>query len=293
MQGDIDVYDCLGKSLLDTILSLLPFHEAVKTSILSKTWQHAWTSIPYLDIDPFVTLPPERMEEEEKKATAAEESDQHWAPLEGGDEWIMIVDKILASHPGVIQRCRISTWYSKSSSNVDRWIKDLMKRFIAELVIESGGLGFSYKVPQTLFQYKSLKKLELHGCAVNLPSYICLKDKNLRMLQLYNTDISVDTIQRFLSECGLLESLTLHGWYNVDVPFLNISAPHLRDLDINLCSCRKLKQVCINAPNLKNVKIDNYDGVKVEIHAPLLETIKCSAANIPVECSEDDGGSWV
>ncbi|XP_058084534.1 F-box/FBD/LRR-repeat protein At1g13570-like [Magnolia sinica] len=294
MQGNYcDVYDGLGESLWDTILSLLPFHEAVKTSILSKAWQHSWTSIPYLDIDPFLTLPPERMEEEEKKATATKDSDQYWAPLGGGDEWIRIVDKIFASHPGNIQKCRISTWYSKNGSNIDRWISELMKRSIAELVIESGGLGLSYKVPHILFQHESLKKLELHGCAVNLPSFISLKYINLRMLKLHNTDISIGTLQRFLSQCGSLESLTLQGWYNIDVPFLNISAPYLRDLDINFCSCSKLKRVRIDAPNLKNVKMDNSVGVKVEIHPPLLETSKCwAAANIPVECSDEDGGSW-
>ncbi|XP_058103119.1 F-box/LRR-repeat protein At3g26922-like [Magnolia sinica] len=159
-----DLYDHLDEPLWSSILSLLPLDEAVRTIVLSRSWKNAWTTIPHLDLDIFNTT----------QRSIEEEDRDYWVPLNGeDDEWVQTVDKILLSHTGPIQSCRIPTWYSISNLDVDRWIDILIQRSISELVIESSD-EFPYQLPTSLFNCTTIEKLVLINCSVLVYLQLCL-----------------------------------------------------------------------------------------------------------------------
>ncbi|KAJ0631833.1 putative F-box-like domain superfamily protein [Helianthus annuus] len=63
----LDRITTLPQTIIETIISLLPFEEAARTSILSKEWRYKWTTIPKVEFEdlyhPTVKLPGEEIDQ--------------------------------------------------------------------------------------------------------------------------------------------------------------------------------------------------------------------------------------
>ncbi|KAK4375406.1 hypothetical protein RND71_006083 [Anisodus tanguticus] len=138
--GGTDQISKLPEPILEHILSFLVVKDAAKTSILSKAWNNAWTSLSCLDFgDNFF------------------EKSQH-----------IIVDQILAT--GLKQNIFIRRFMllpDSWSKYVDNWIKILVACNIEELFLD---VDTDEMFPEAIFAAKALKVLSLRGFKLELPS---------------------------------------------------------------------------------------------------------------------------
>ncbi|KAL5975289.1 hypothetical protein ACLOJK_031968 [Asimina triloba] len=275
---DEDVFARLGEELWGSILSLLPLHEAVRTSVLSKSWRHAWKTMPELELSMFQTTL-WRLTDEESETCG-------WLSEEAIDAWVKTVDDILFSHIGPIQSCCIPIHYVFHTSDVDRWIQVVTtQKSIQTLEIESGE-DFLYEVPaETLFACETLKAVRLQYCDVpRLPPEFTLRCKNLSSLELNETAVDVQTLGRLLSQSARVESLTLFGCdfregeaCSSSTDLLHINAPHLKHMDIRFSGSHVSTCARIDAPRLKTLNLSCWVHIqKLEVFAPELEAIYCS-----------------
>ncbi|KAJ4892031.1 putative F-box/LRR-repeat protein [Raphanus sativus] len=181
----VDSISFLPDVILQSILSSLPIKIAIKTSILSKRWRHVWSETPCLYLDWFMPRGPK------------------------GD----IVNKILDRYKArKMMSFELSADMRDDIPYVDRWIEFAMSRNVENMSLE-----FDYRgdhkcyVPDFFYISNSFKQLsvELFFSDLNLPS-CSVSWTSLKMLSLRSCKISEECIDKILSGCPILESLTLY-----------------------------------------------------------------------------------
>lgn len=179
----------------------LPLRDAARMSILSSEWRCKWLTIPDLVFD-----------------------EDHLPKRKSPMDHVRIVDRTLWNHFGPIYKfsCNLSNINSKDLS---RWIAKLRWNEIKQLIlIPKWGLEV---VPNTLFYCQGLCYLELYCCKLEL--HPLLKGfPSLTHLNLRDMYMPEDTLAGLISNCPLLERLTLKGHGS----YLKVDAPNLRYLDV-------------------------------------------------------------
>ncbi|RWR79743.1 F-box/FBD/LRR-repeat protein isoform X1 [Cinnamomum micranthum f. kanehirae] len=179
----------------------LPLRDAARMSILSSEWRCKWLTIPDLVFD-----------------------EDHLRKRKSPMDHVRIVDGTLWNHFGPIYKfsCNLSNINSKDLS---RWIAKLHWNEIKQLIlIPKWGLEV---VPNTLFYCQGLCYLELYCCKLEL--HPLLKGfPSLTHLNLRDMYMPEDTLAGLISNCPLLERLTLKGHGS----YLKVDAPNLRYLDV-------------------------------------------------------------
>ncbi|KAF6151333.1 hypothetical protein GIB67_040606 [Kingdonia uniflora] len=203
------VIDDLPNNIFEHILVRLPIKEAVRTSVLSKSWRNKWAGLLELVFDDeSISFPLPSNEEE---------------PLDHSGELVSIIDQVLL-HQGPIVKFVLSNSHLKSTSSICRWISYLTRNGIKDLT-----LHFHIepcKVPMSLFYYQQLSSLKLDHCVANLPpSFNGLR--SLKVLELEYTTIINEDFESLIYGCPHLERLVLRGIINVHHP-RNIM-PNLKD----------------------------------------------------------------
>ncbi|KAL5709044.1 hypothetical protein ACHQM5_019773 [Ranunculus cassubicifolius] len=228
-----DRISCLPESLLLHILSFLEMPDVVRTCLLSTRWRYLWVYTPCLDF---------------------EISDSSGISDKGN-----FIDRSLFHHEGSkVEILLIYILYKDTlARQIDSWIRFALRHNVEDFTLdlfnneypESEWWDTHYKLPHSLFNCGSLRKLVLSFCDLNLPysMHLC----SLKKLELQHLDISGDQIAHLTSCCPLLEDLCFHGCNRFED--LNIIIPN---------------------PNLKNLQIYEYTGVeydsKIMISAPNL-----------------------
>ncbi|KAJ4892030.1 putative F-box/LRR-repeat protein [Raphanus sativus] len=178
----LDSFRFLPDEILRTILSYLPTEIAIKTSILSKRWRHVWSDTPCLYLD--------------------------WTKPYGpkGD----IINKILDRYKArKMMSFNLKPNMRDDFPYIDRWIEFAMSRNVENMSLE-----FRYQkylVPDFFYISNSLKQLslELDFCGLKPPSF-SVSWTSLKTLSLRCCKLSDECIDKILSGCPVLESLTLH-----------------------------------------------------------------------------------
>ncbi|RWR73511.1 F-box/FBD/LRR-repeat-like protein [Cinnamomum micranthum f. kanehirae] len=266
---DGDPYSHLGEDLWSSILSLLPVHEAVRTSILSRTWRNAWMQIPHLKIC-FITMC------EQLK----------WDYNTDSEKWRHVVGKFFTSHTGHIQSCIIDPSGSNTNRRcLDGWISILIEKSISELTfkfnhyLSKHSTFRTYRVPHCLFSCKSLRSLELSGCFLRAKTDLSFGCNKLRVMKLDWNRISLKFLHALLHQCSSLETLEVIkcslGGFDRKESILSINAPHLKVLHItgfyDLSQNIAWKLVLINAPRLKRLDLAMLNFKESHIIARELE----------------------
>ncbi|KAJ4846482.1 hypothetical protein Tsubulata_021645 [Turnera subulata] len=230
-RSEIDRISNLPWDVLDTILVNLSLKDAARTSILSKKWRYKWTSLSQYIVDD-KCIPSSVMDKAAR-----------WVEIK------KIIDQVRSNHSGPIEKFKLTAYCRPDYSDLNQWITFLTEKGIKELSIQEFSLIAHFKLPPCIFSCPKLTCLELYGCVLRLPSsfrgFDCLKT-----LQLSQVSITSDTLELLVSNCYVLERLTL---LNIDhLSFVKIHNPNLKYVKID----SKFGDICLgNGPHLASVDI--------------------------------------
>ncbi|MCD7448103.1 hypothetical protein HAX54_038197 [Datura stramonium] len=225
----IDVISKLPVPILDHILSFLAIKDAARTSVLSKAWNNAWTSLSCLDF-----------------------GYGFYHVIRG------VVDQILEKRLNQkisIKRFKVNV---PNYVNLDSWIKILVACNIKELYLEVDTTYAYKKLPEAIFAVKALNVLCLCGFWIELPSD-GIKFSSLRELHLVESVFDELLIQALCISCSDLEVLSLRGFYGPISLQVARTLPKLRTVDLVACPL-KFQMVDIAAPNMKDLYVSSSSG---------------------------------
>ena len=251
----------LPDEILVSILSRLTLGEAVRTSVLSKRWRYVWTCIPALNFD-------------------AKEELFHFYLISCRDEYKYSkwVSGVLAQHRGPnVDEFRVCFDLDKaSSSHIDRWIEFALSNRVHSIDLSL----YDFLTPSPRKCYRLHHRVLGMGLK-NSSSNIFVGFKSLKTLSLKAVKVDDEAIEYFLSNCPLLERLSLHFIFalrNLKVVGRSLLLRHLEVVkccevktieicDTNLISFtyggKKPKMMLLkNAPKLVEVSIDpNWSSI--------------------------------
>lgn len=210
MEMEVDKISNLPGHVIDKILSNLSLRDAVRTSILSSKWRYKWVNLTHLVFDnPSVLVFTQD-------------------PTIIKSKLVKIVDHVLLLHSGPIHKFKLSHRDLQGVSDIDRWILFLSRGSVKEFILEIWK-GHRYKLPSPLYSCQKLIHLELFNCLLKPPSTFN-GFKSLKSLDLQHITMDQDVFEKLISNCPLLERLTLMNFDGFSQ--LNVHAPNLLFFDI-------------------------------------------------------------
>ncbi|KAJ4748259.1 FBD-associated F-box protein [Rhynchospora pubera] len=215
----------LPECIKHKILVYLPINEAVRTSILSKSWQHIWCTIPDLVVDCNIN-----------RIFYQNIGDKE----ESMDE--KFVNQLFSCHKGNLHKFKFS---GLKSGMVDTasLMQILSQKQINELILEASPDDFVLVSGINLCL--KLKLLMLSRCFIYLPVEEFDGFRLLHTVDLKDCSFLQKGITELVSLCPLLEKLKFKALSSEDDD-IQIHAPNLRELTI----CGKFAQVSLVTPNL-------------------------------------------
>ncbi|XP_061993590.1 putative F-box protein At1g49610 [Rosa rugosa] len=185
----------LPDEILVSILSLLPLKEAQATSILTRRWQYVWAYCTTLNFD------------DEKNLVRLRLSDREALELEMC-RYVNWVDSVLKQHRALnIERFRV---YFKldSRSCIDKWIQFAMRKGVQMLELDFVFTLYLH-LPKYSFSNKLLGISKTSASKSLCSEYIGFKC--LKVLDLKTVDVDQEVLEYFMSNCSLLERLTVYA----------------------------------------------------------------------------------
>lgn len=235
----------------ESILSLLSLKEAAATSILSSQWRHIWASsctiLDFLDetICCFLILHPELRDQKRRSYV----------------DW---VDQVVEQHTGpTIEQFKACFYLDhRFTSSIDKWIQFALKKRVQVLVLDF--CSFVGEDPYT-FPCKVLGGLEKgsHGGF-----------ESLRVLHLTNVVVTGEVLDCLLSNCQVLERLTVRATRNL--VYIRVVGPLIPLKYLVIRSCFGLKSIEIRDTNLVSF---SYKGNAIDVllsNVPLLVEVSLS-----------------
>ncbi|XP_015941621.1 F-box/LRR-repeat protein At3g26922 [Arachis duranensis] len=204
-ESDINIYD-LPDPVLALIISFLPTKEAIRTSLVSKRWQHLWKDISKINL-----------KEEYREIQLLRE----------------FVSKLLVVCDCLnFTKFSFSCYVRENATKVNEWLCGFINPRIEELSLDLELIEKPLVFPHHLFTFARLTKFHLNmDHVLDLPSSIFLP--SLRSLSLKNIIFpDSSSADRLFSGCPSLEELTLIycNWMNVKA--ITISSPLLQKVVI-------------------------------------------------------------
>ncbi|CAK7326457.1 unnamed protein product [Dovyalis caffra] len=224
----------LPSNVIENILMCLPIRDAVRITILSKTWRHRWADVPQVVFDDTFLR---------NSREVIEGSTTH--------ELLMkTVYEVLLLHFGPIHKFVLSISGLKSCPEIDRLILFLSTKGIQDFTLDfSSEYPAYHKLPSYLFTCLQLRYLKLCSCIFKPPPSFNGFSK-LISIQFQGVHFDAEFLKDFISNCPLLERLKLHSC--VEISCLEINAPNLKLLHyISAYKCICFK----NAPLLAELSI--------------------------------------
>ncbi|PHT39103.1 hypothetical protein CQW23_22676 [Capsicum baccatum] len=278
----VKTVDILPECLIQEILGFLRYDEATKTSILSKTWLQAWSTLPNL------------------KFTA----DFYEVNMD-------LVDNIMERYRDEnipIERFELSKSYSSCSPRIVpmfyRWLDVALQNGVKYLVFRIRNLPLPIF---TILAAKSLQELVLTNCDLTCASLSSgvVNCPSLRKLSLIKNNINqhikiqAPTLEHLsysgypleelnIVECQNLKSLELSHMYIYDPSFYNLISrcQSLKVLKFQHCWCTGR----IEAPNLVSLEYmgDQIPELKIARESSQLEHSKI----ILLRCYDNIDAAW-
>ncbi|XP_043692356.1 putative F-box/LRR-repeat protein At3g42770 isoform X2 [Telopea speciosissima] len=236
----------MPEQILHSILSVLTLKEATATSILSKRWKDLVSS--FMALTSTLNLDVENM-------IGYEYGKEFWAKGNQRFEFVRWADKILQLHQHQkVDVFRVQFCLGQGSAcHLDRWTAYAAEKRVQELELDLDlDMSLKYLLENNLYDFPCwlfrqdrephIKHLFLNSCILRLPPDFSAFS-SLSVLSLENVLISEEDILYILSNCLLLESLTMRN------------CPSIVSLKIDGL-CPQLKHLCISrCHHLKNIEI--------------------------------------
>ncbi|KAA8519883.1 hypothetical protein F0562_014207 [Nyssa sinensis] len=227
----LDLISALPDSVLLHILSFLPTKFAVATGTLSKRWQHLWTSVPNLVFR------------------------RSGSSNEGIRQFVSFVNRTLLLYGcSNVRKFYIDFEYPKCfESCVNCWVRFATRHNVEELDLHFH--GEDYTLPQFIYSYSLLKRLNLTLCEV-VPNGV-IDWRLLKNLSISDARLSNDLIEKILSGSPVLECLELVecGGFSL----LDVKSASLRKLvingDLDPLDLDDNVPLAISAPNIQSLGI--------------------------------------
>ncbi|WZZ37651.1 hypothetical protein YC2023_033910 [Brassica napus] len=267
-----DFINSMPDEILNHILSFIPIDLAIRTSVLSRRWRHAWCELPCLHL----------------RTTA-----------KGIDQTLLSYRRLK------IMSFELCVTHKVTESQFNSWVEFAMSRYVGELSLT--GLFFDYETygfPDCFYLSSSLRQLNLvdfdmlPGCTV---SWNFLRRLTLSSCSLYDESIAnilsgspnLETLQLFycggllkrldLSKSPSLRALEIYGWSKRSGQ-MEIVAPHihylnLKNSDVAPCTLVDVSSLadailCIGLNSIARL-LQNSPGLKkLEVHATYVSYIK-------------------
>ncbi|KAL8142274.1 hypothetical protein V2J09_015306 [Rumex salicifolius] len=231
-QSAPDLLSDLPLSIVESILTLLPIRDAIRTSILSSKWRYRWASLPQLVFDESCVNP-------SSEKAIAENNLKNF------------ITHVLLLHTGPIHKFKLSTSYLQSCpSDIDQWLLFLSRNDIRELCLDLGETHW-FHMPSCIFSCKKLTHLELFRCELD-PSPTFKGFVSLKTLILQDVLVPSDAIESLFANCPLLENFT---WSYFESLEISINAPNLK----SLCLEGEFKEVSLEyTPLLAEMAVTVY-----------------------------------
>ncbi|KAJ0812520.1 putative F-box-like domain superfamily protein [Helianthus annuus] len=206
----LDRITTLPQTIIETIISLLPFEEAARTSILSKEWRYKWTTIPKVEFEdlyhPTVKLPGEEIDQ--NRHSRIEIARRNMAmPF----KLFYAIQQVLLLRQGPILEFTLSIYAHRSCFEIDQIILHLSRNHTVKK------LKFHFKdfnscmycLPVSFFSLHHLTDLDLEFCGIyHKPIFNGFS--SLTSLSLRRIGISQKSLLHLLSKCPSLKSFSLH-----------------------------------------------------------------------------------
>ncbi|OMO57134.1 hypothetical protein CCACVL1_25983 [Corchorus capsularis] len=239
--SSVDNISRLPDEILTHIFSHLSTKEVIRSSILSKRWEHVWTLAPNVDFSDHF---------------------RYSAPVDKAKFSLFkgFVDGVLFHHGGPIKKCFLNCATLHSAPYIYAWISAVLSCQVEELTVYSSYSGIK-ELPWDLFICKTLVSLKLFGGFVlDLPYYVCFPClKKLHLDSLIYVDDS--SMERLFAGCLVLEELHLKRVRGDCVLIANISVPSLKRLYLVVLNLEHIAdheyKTIINAPCLEYLEISD------------------------------------
>ncbi|XP_057987625.1 F-box/FBD/LRR-repeat protein At3g52680-like [Hevea brasiliensis] len=189
--------DAIGRlpdELLHTILEKLPLLDAVSTGFLSHRWRDLWKYVSVVEFDP------------------------SWVELTG-KEIVSSLNQFICLHKGPkIRSFSVRFIYQpEMSTHVVSWVLFAINKHVENLdldfdvgdtnIARNTAFGPCYKLHPCVFNCKSLVKLVLCFCNLDLPMSIGLR--SLKVLHLHRIELHHNAIEMLTSNAPVLQQLFL------------------------------------------------------------------------------------
>ncbi|EYU26185.1 hypothetical protein MIMGU_mgv1a026227mg [Erythranthe guttata] len=246
----IDRISDLPKDILHRILYFLSQEDAVRTSVLSKSWRYIWCTRPNLDFSDIEF----NGNKQDFLSTVDKTLQQYYdqgLSLEKFRLYLSLLGKDYSYHESVLL--------------LHKWIPLLkamgVKEFCLSILFDHN-LGIT-DMPSVVFKAESLELLHLNRCNLgqNIPENIPFV--RLRVLRLSNVLVENEVFEKIISSCPLLTTMSLDG-------------------------CKGLKTIKLEKKIHKHLKHFTFinlmnrtaEKCNIEIDIPTLETIEIMGSKI-------------
>ncbi|KAJ1688137.1 hypothetical protein LUZ63_019527 [Rhynchospora breviuscula] len=238
-----DRFSSLPPEVTVSILSRLPFKEAVRTSALARSWRLLWTYLPCLHIG--------------WSGNPLGHTRKGGGPV--ASSWIERVHHAVSSFPGPLLHFALSQHFSSDQSVLLQRLLDLLlQKGSLETLAFSSHLFNRVRVVIHLPSFHSLKELKLFGCHIVLPTgfqgFERLSTLSLRLVEISNDDLNL--LIHVSNSLTTLECLDIVA-SNDQLFSIRLSLPLLRYLKIFI-NCYVEKVEVVSAPCLEQASILNY-----------------------------------
>ncbi|XP_071695467.1 F-box/FBD/LRR-repeat protein At1g13570-like [Rutidosis leptorrhynchoides] len=196
-----DRISSLPDNIIETILSLVPIRDAIRTSILSKKWRYNWNEILKLvfnEKDMFDKDHDEDSESEDEEDYESEEEEV--SESEEGEDSEREERMLMRKYNKHDEIDKILTYLSR---------KNTIKKLALQMTGDRHCYKiFPYKLPSSVFAFRLLTDLYLQQCDLyHLPRasrFSCLTS-----LFLKDVEINAEMVLHIVSKCPLLKSFSL------------------------------------------------------------------------------------
>ncbi|XP_071735687.1 F-box/FBD/LRR-repeat protein At1g13570-like [Rutidosis leptorrhynchoides] len=187
----LDIISSLPQNIIETILTLMPIRDALRTSILSKKWRYSWMTMPKLVFDNNLV-----------RAISG-------TGILLKYKLVNAIFHVLLLHSGpTILKFELSVNKLGMETEFDQIILFLSRRINVKCLIIENNSDPCYKLPTSFFLIKGLESLELFCCDFEPPLTFNGFNK-LRDVYFEDVRVTAEVLQNFLSSCPLLEEVFL------------------------------------------------------------------------------------
>ncbi|XP_021808949.1 F-box/FBD/LRR-repeat protein At5g22700-like [Prunus avium] len=259
----------LPYEVIVSIVSLLPLKEAVATSILSRRWRYVWSSTTTLNLETVNFEDPETLK-------YFCELDYDKRDEEEGHKYVNWVNHVLEQYSGQnIERFRVIFFLDNVfTSSIDKWVQFAMEKRVQTLELDLLTTGGGWHDDDYTFPYKLLGMEKEEFASNGIPSlgsggyYNNIGFKSLKVIHFRHVGVTGEVVEFFLSNCPLLERLSLDVAKNL--VNLRVVGPLIALKYLEIKNCQRLKNIEICDANIVSFI---YCGGLISLHlknVPLL-----------------------